>query len=210
MVKPYADAGLLNLAKVSGYRAETLTSLRNCSNFRRSHLFFLQCFEAIYQYFLDLFFKGLDAQESDKIKTQICELLDRFHKIANESDLSEFRSKISSTKPECFLHSQFSQYLSTLEKQHDCYKFWKGFLMADCFPYISLYVYRNWNLRVASLKQIVATYTAFDHSIYQELIPKHLHDLAIIPQCILTPTKRGICSSSHTIRLVWCSFGRVP
>ena len=48
LMKPYADAGLINLAKVSGYRAETLTAIRNASNFRHTHLFLLQSFEAVY------------------------------------------------------------------------------------------------------------------------------------------------------------------
>lgn len=38
LMKPYADARLMQLAKASGYRAETLTSFRNATNFRRTHL----------------------------------------------------------------------------------------------------------------------------------------------------------------------------
>ncbi len=33
LMKPYADAGLMDLAKISGYRSETLTSLRTATNF---------------------------------------------------------------------------------------------------------------------------------------------------------------------------------
>lgn len=51
IIKPYADAGLMSLARVSGYRAETLKSLISASNFRRTHLFLLQCFEAFYEFF---------------------------------------------------------------------------------------------------------------------------------------------------------------
>ena len=45
LMKPYADAGLATLAKAAGHRAETLTSLLQASNFRRTHEFLLQAFE---------------------------------------------------------------------------------------------------------------------------------------------------------------------
>lgn len=49
LIKIYGDAGLVQLGKVAGYRWETLTSLVNCSNFRRTHAFLLQSFEAFYR-----------------------------------------------------------------------------------------------------------------------------------------------------------------
>ena len=48
LMKPYADAGLATLAKAAGHRAETLTSLLQASNFRRTHEFLLQSFDALY------------------------------------------------------------------------------------------------------------------------------------------------------------------
>lgn len=49
LLKIYGDAGLLQVAKakVSGHRAETLTSLAQASHFKRTHHFILQSFEAI-------------------------------------------------------------------------------------------------------------------------------------------------------------------
>ena len=49
IMKPNADAGLMDLAKANGYCAETLT--QKCYNFRSTHLFLLQAFEAFSQYF---------------------------------------------------------------------------------------------------------------------------------------------------------------
>ena len=39
IMKAYNDAGLVHLAKESGHQAETLTSLIQCSNFRRTHAY---------------------------------------------------------------------------------------------------------------------------------------------------------------------------
>ena len=55
LMKPYADAGLASLGKVSGHKGETLASLIHATNFRRTHEFLLQAYEAIYRYFLSLY-----------------------------------------------------------------------------------------------------------------------------------------------------------
>lgn len=55
LMKAFADAGLTHLGKVSGHRAETLTSLVQCSNFRRTHNFLLQVVQAFYQFFITLY-----------------------------------------------------------------------------------------------------------------------------------------------------------
>ena len=55
LLKPYTDAGLASLGKVAGHRAETLTSLLQASNFRRTHEFLLQAYEAFYRFFLSLY-----------------------------------------------------------------------------------------------------------------------------------------------------------
>ncbi len=52
----YADAGLSKLAEVSGHRSETLTSLLQCKNFRKTHNLLLQT--------LSLYFKSIPSSES--------------------------------------------------------------------------------------------------------------------------------------------------
>ena len=55
-MKVYYDAGLANLAKYSGHRGETLTSIDlKCSSYNRTHQFLLQAWEALYRQMLKAF-----------------------------------------------------------------------------------------------------------------------------------------------------------
>ena len=109
LMKPYADAGLASLAKVAGNRAETLTSLLKASNFRRTHEFLLQAYEAMYRYFLSLYSSHTSMKspsehserEEEEIKGLLSSLLHQFTVIESEGDLALFR--IRSTE---LMHSE--------------------------------------------------------------------------------------------------------
>lgn len=57
-MKVYYDAGLKDLAESSGHRGETLTSIKNCSNFKRTHRFLLHAWEAVYRKIFNAFVTG--------------------------------------------------------------------------------------------------------------------------------------------------------
>ena len=67
LMKIYSDAGLVQLAKEAGHRAETLTTLIQCSNFRRTHNLLFQAYTAFYRFFLHLY--------SNKHKHEQCGIL---------------------------------------------------------------------------------------------------------------------------------------
>ena len=51
-MKVYFEVGLKDLARAVGFRAETLISLGNASNFKRTHAFLMQVWETVYRYML--------------------------------------------------------------------------------------------------------------------------------------------------------------
>lgn len=79
-------------------------------------------------------------------------------------------------------------------------RFWSRFLHVDCLAYIGLFLsihYRNWELRTGSIKELAAIFAAFDRPIYQQLVPRHIHELLLMPSHIPHHLQRG----SFSVRL---------
>ena len=86
LMNVYYDAGLMNLAKACGFRGETLSSLKKCSNFKRTHAFFLQVFEAIYRHFLRVFFTSADQEHYSDMLSSVCAKICECNKTCNDQD----------------------------------------------------------------------------------------------------------------------------
>ena len=125
-MKAYGDAGLIMLAKGAGYRGETLTSLSKAKNFRRTHLFLLQTYEAFYNYFLSLYLSDSDDLEEgvyiSQIKHTIFVLLQQFKKITDADDEEKFRTEVKSK----LLHPTYEsmdKFMTALSQKQDTTKF---------------------------------------------------------------------------------------
>lgn len=57
-MKIYFDAGIKQLTHFAGYRGEILTSLLNCSNFKNTHLYILEVWEALYLQMHEVFIES--------------------------------------------------------------------------------------------------------------------------------------------------------
>lgn len=152
----YSDAGLSALQKVSGHRVETLTSLVNCSNFRRTHNFLLHVFQAFYQYFISLYLARATPRQMSLIEDSIVKILAGFAQIKTDTELPDFR--IETNDILCKLPCKYQELAGLIEdlsKKQATIRVWYNFITNDCFVYLALFDsirYRIWHLRVGSLK----------------------------------------------------------
>lgn len=103
----------------------------------------------------------------------------------------------------------FKAFIQKIAKEDDTWRFWIQCIFQDLMAYVCLFLSMrggDWCLRVASIKQMAATFTAFNHPHYAKLISKHLDDLLSIPQSVLTMFQQGafvISISGRAWHSVW-------
>ena len=182
----YYSAGLKELAQISGFRGETLTSLEKCSHFKRTHQFLLQVWQAMFRALIASFnHSHPNFPEVSTVFNEDCTI----HTILRDT---EFLIKDSGRA------KAFKTWLSTMSASDDTIKFWNQFVFTDCFAYIQLYIAircQNWDLRVSALKLMAPLFSAYDRTTYQRLIPHHLAELQKFPETILNSLKQGFTVS---------------
>ena len=93
LMKVYYNAGLKELASSSGYHGATLKSLENCTNFKRTHRFILQVWEALYREMYHIYFlnNDIDLIQNAKciISTSIIEKHSPHHLMTRITQLLE-------------------------------------------------------------------------------------------------------------------------
>ena len=199
LMKIYWDSGLKEIAKLS-HKHITLNSLMTCSNFKRTHRFFLQVYEAIYmlqyQTFLD-YRKGQETSTTnenflEKVKTVVSCLK---YENGEISGMCEYRIAVNHLKAGMSeIRQEFDEFCETMAQKHSTFKFWDQFLKKDCFCYLSLWLAirsGNWDLRLAALKEMVSLFHAFDRYNYAQLIPLHLNMINGLPDYIISDFKNG-------------------
>ena len=199
LMKAYAGAGLTKLGEISQHRSETLTSLIQCSNFRRTHNFLVQTMEAFYRFFLSLYMTASTGEShittEEGIHSILITMVSKFSLLCDDAELETFRSEIQmaiSSTGLCF--DDFHTFMKQLSQKQDTIHFWYQFVTVDIMAYFSLFIairYRNWDLRNCSIKLLAPVFSAFDRPIYQSLIPRHISDVLSLPDCVHKHLQRG-------------------
>ena len=197
LLKIYYDAGLCDLAKSSGYQPNSVGS-----NFRHTHHFLLELWEAIYRHFLANFTK---EQMVPNIIQTTAKWIKEFPTSQNQQstlrNLTELLTDISEKHGDYKQH--FIDYVALCANESLTCKFWAQFLFEDGFAYIAMYLAirsGNWHLRMAAIKYMAPLFTAFDRTKYQKLIVQHISDILHFPDEVLCHLFEGGFTVSITGR----------
>ena len=164
LMKVYWDAGFKQLASASGFKGATLTSLQSCSNFTNTTRFIFQVWEALYRH--------MYLQYKTKV-SESCQQQTEEVSITLES---------------------LQTFINNKAKDDDNWSFWSDFIFKNGLAFISMYISirsSQWDLRLASIKNMVAVFAAFDRPNYHRLLPQHIADLFLAPPSILEALSDG-------------------
>ena len=204
LMKIFWHAGLKDVAKLA-HKQMTLQSLMSCSNYKQTHRFILQCYEAVFMCLLNSFLVYRKDKEvtisNDEFIARISDVVSCLtyengeHHGVDEFDDAEMHF-MSAVLP--FL-KEFNSYWENMSPKYETFKFWNQFIREDCFCYINLWIAMrkgDWKLRIASLKKMVPLFQAFDRQTYASIIPAHLSMICALPDFIREHFERGafVCS----------------
>ena len=202
LMKIFWDAGLKDVAKLK-HKSATFQKLSTCSNFKRTHRFLLQVFEALYIYKIKTFLAQRGQSEdgskfsSDAILNLVKEVVVKLDGVDdNFLDINEFMERQKNFEKTLLpgLISEFEAWSSLMATRYKTFAFWERFLQHDMFYYIQLFLgirSRNWNWRMAALKKMAQIFHAFDRYNYARYLPLHLNQVAGLPDYILNHFQMG-------------------
>ena len=189
LIKVYYHAGLKELAESCGFRSTTLKSLESCSNFKRTHCFLVQVWEAIYREMVQMYV--YHTNPTDLMENVKCFL---------EAGIKESQSpynlmvRLDTLMQEIDSLANFMKFVHKMAEIDDVWKLWVDFVFTNCYCYLTLYLAirgSNWKLRLSSLKRMAPLFAAFDRDTYEKIIPQHLADLKQYPACVTECLEAG-------------------
>ena len=193
LLKVYFDGGLREAAKQAGYSDGVLNSIGGCNKFKRSHEFIMKIWEAMFRTFLHHF--STTNPNINKAIEQVKEILLTENSTEDEQNVSILFTLIKRLcEDESKIITDFQQYIATLSAQDETCRLWSKFILEDCLPYIGLFIAMrsgNWNLRMCSIKQMAAFFTAYDRTTYRRLIPRHIAEMLKAPPQLLSSLQDG-------------------
>ncbi len=191
LMKPYFDAGLKSLAEACGYPT---ASIKHCSQFKKTHLFIMEAWEALYRIMLTKFLES-GYEINTALLDDVIQSLQDVKAETRNTFLSEFNCMIADiTNKVPQFSRKFDEFIHKMSSSDDVWKLWSQFVFRDGMAYISLFLAirsGDWHLRIASLKEMVPVFTAFDHPTYQKLISHHIADLLELPDSIMVMLSQG-------------------
>ena len=175
-VKIYFDAGLTDLGKASGYNPTSITS-----NFKRTHLFLMEAWESLYQFFMGVFLENSKEQcPPDFLQTAMDRVKNLSPSETQGSVLRNLKYLLEEMKEKYNFQKHFAEYMQQSCSANETICFWAEFVFQNSVLHIIIialyFTVRNgqWSLRIPAIKEMAALFTAFDRHNYQKLIPMHI------------------------------------
>ena len=190
LMKAYYDVGLREFAKQSGYRAETLKSLENCSHFKRTHSFLTQIWEALLTEMVSSFATA-KPEFADLLKSAQDQVTEA---TTNNTSTTALLMNIQCLMAETSAMQSFKDFVQQKAETDDTWRFWSNFVLKDCFSYISLFLAirtSSWDLRMLALKSMSCLFSAYDRPSYSKILPNHLADIQSYPTDLLGCLRAG-------------------
>ena len=196
LMKPYFDAGLKTLAEACGY---PVAAIQNCSQFKRTHYFIMESWEAMYCAMLDTFVE-VSSEGNPSVEASMPHLLEKVKTAINNVDQGkDFRKAFGAQVADITVsisptHEQFKDFIRNMARKDETWRFWVQYVFVDAMAYVSLFLAMrsgDWHLRMSSIKTMAPVFTAFDHPTYQKLISNHISDLLSLPQSVLLMFEQG-------------------
>ena len=121
LMKIFYDAGLKQLAQESGFRAETLTSLAACSNFKRTNNSLLQAQEAMFHQLISC---ALAAPSDIELRRQVATTLTNSMTGGNISTCIKEIDTVLTSTPAKEIYKHFLAFLQTRSSCDHLWLFW--------------------------------------------------------------------------------------
>ncbi len=196
LMKAYYDAGLKALAKAAGYPT---ASIKSTGQFKRTHNFILEVWEAIYRVMLTQF-----LQSDTTMDSLLDGIVDHLQSLPQDNFQREFNQQLQALqKSTTNYYDRFKAFIRTQSQRDDTWRFWVQFVFQDAMAYVGLFLAirsGDWDLRMGSMKSMAPIFTAFDHPVYQKLISTHVADVLTMPTAVKTMFQQGAFVVSITGR----------
>ena len=191
LMKPYFDAGLKSLTETCGY---AVASIRQCSQFKRTHNFIMEAWEAVYRTMLTKFIQSSDCKSSNVLDDVITSLQSVQGDTQSELHLN-LRKSIGGLMVKIPRFSDnFDGFIQKMSERDETWKFWIQFVFKDALAYVGLFLAirsGDWYLRTGCAKLMAPIFTVFDHPTYQKLISNHIADLLDLPESTMLMLSQG-------------------
>ena len=167
----------------------TLKSVASASNFKRTHGFLMQVWEAFYRSFFDQYLSHSSSavvRNSEALAASVrARLIHCNKKCMEEHAFDEYIDVTRAIESDCeAVYNDFIAFVKDLASRDG---FGMAFVFHDCLAYVGLYLAiqgGSWSPHMASLKESCPLFTAFDRVNYLKILHQHFAEILCLPENI--------------------------